>query len=98
MWKFFFISVFFFISFLASSQRHDSIFINGIVKDGDTIPFVLLKEVRIYSWGVLSPKEERQLTRLMKNVKVVYPYARLAGIKLVEYEDTLAQAPDDQAR
>jgi hypothetical protein len=34
----------------------------------------------------------------MKNVKIVYPYARLAGIKLVEYEDTLSKAPDDKAR
>lgn len=70
----------------------------GILKDGDTIPFVPLKEVKIYSWRLLSSKEERQLTRLMKNVKIVYPYARLAGIKLVEYEDTLAQAPDDKSR
>lgn len=98
MWRFFFISVFLFVSFLASSQEQDSVFVYGIVKDGDTIPFVPLKEVKIYSWRMLSAKEERKLTRLMKNVKIVYPYARLAGIKLVEYEDTLAQAPDDKAR
>lgn len=98
MWRFFFIPVFFFISLLASSQEEDSVYVYGIVKDGDTIPFVPLKEVKIYSWRMLSAKEERKLTRLMKNVKIVYPYARLAGIKLVEYEDTLAQAPDDKAR
>jgi len=34
----------------------------------------------------------------MKNIKIVYPYARLAGIKLAEYEEVLSQAPDDQAR
>lgn len=98
MWRLSFISIFFFISFLASSQEQDSIVVYGILKDGDTIPFIPLKEVKIYAWRVLSPKEERQMTRLMKNVKIVYPYARLAGIKLVEYEDTLAQAPDDKAR
>ena len=70
----------------------------GIIKDGDTIPFIPLKEVKIYSWRLLDSKEERKMTRLMKNIKIVYPYARLAGLKLVEYEDTLAQAPDDKAR
>lgn len=98
MWKFFLIALFLFFSLLASSQEQDSVFVYGIVKDGDTIPFVSLKEVKIYSWKMLSAKEERKLTRLMQNVKIVYPYARLAGIKLVEYEDTLAQAPDDKAR
>lgn len=98
MWKFIFISGFLFISILASAQEQDSVLVYGILKDGDTIPFVPLKEVKIYSWRLLSNQEERKLTRLMRNVKIVYPYARLAGIKLIEYEDTLAQAPDDKAR
>jgi hypothetical protein len=98
MWKFFFIAIFLFISVIAFSQQQDSLFVYGIIKDGDTIPFVPLKEVKIYSWRMLSNKEEKKLTRLMKNVKIVYPYARLAGLKLIEYEDTLAQAPDDKAR
>ena len=54
--------------------------------------------VIIINWKSLSRSEERKLTRLMKNVKIVYPYARLAGIKLEEYKDTLLQAPDDRAR
>ena len=98
MWRFLFIAVSFFLSILASSQEQDSILVYGIIEDGDTIPFIPLKEVKIYAWRLLDSKEERKLTRLMKNVKIVYPYARLAGIKLVEYEDTLAQAPDDKAR
>jgi hypothetical protein len=98
MLRFLIIAVLLSISLLASSQEQDSIIVYGIVKDGDTIPFIPLKEVKIYSWRLLDSQEERKLTRLMKNVKIVYPYARLAGIKLVEYEDTLAQAPDDKAR
>jgi hypothetical protein len=98
MWRFFFIAVSLFISSLAFSQDHDSILAYRLIVDGDTIPCILLKEVQIYAWGSLSSKEERQLTRLMKNVKIVYPYARLAGIKLLEYEDTLALATDDKAR
>jgi hypothetical protein len=98
MLRFIFITVFLFISYLAISQEQDSIIVYGIIVDGDTIPVIPLKEVKIYSWRVLDRKEERKLTRLMKNVKIVYPYARLAGIKLAEYEDTLALAQDDKAR
>jgi hypothetical protein len=98
MLRFIFITVFLFISYLAISQEQESIIVYGIIVDGDTIPVIPLKEVKIYSWRVLDRKEERKLTRLMKNVKIVYPYARLAGIKLAEYEDTLALAQDDKAR
>jgi hypothetical protein len=34
----------------------------------------------------------------MRNVKIAYPYARLAGIKLTEYEEILANAPDEKTR
>jgi hypothetical protein len=98
MLKFILIAATLFISFLASSQERDTILVYGVIVDGDTIPVIPLREVNIYSWKLLNSKEERQLTRLMKNVKTVYPYARLAGIKLLEYEDTLALAPDDKAR
>jgi hypothetical protein len=87
-----------FISILASSQAKDSIFVFGKIVDGDTIAVIPLKEVNIFSWKLLDSKEERKMTKLMKNIKIVYPYARLAGIKLVEYEDTLSQAPDEKAR
>lgn len=92
------IPVFFFISLWAFPQEQEKIFVIGNVVDDDTIAVVLLKEVNIYSWRVLTRSEERKLTKLMKNVKIVYPYARLAGIKLVEYEDVLMQAADDKER
>ena len=57
------------------------------VVDGDTIPVVQLHDVNIYSFRPFkSAREARKMTRLMKNVKAAYPYARLAGIKLREYE------------
>lgn len=98
MLRFFLIAAFLIISYPALPQEQDGIIVYGIIVDGDTIPVIPLKEVKVYSWRVLDSKEERKLTRLMKNVKIVYPYARLAGIKLAEYQDTLAQAPDDKAR
>ncbi len=92
------IPVFLFISLWAFSQEQERIVVYGTVVDGDTIPVIPLKELNIYSWRVLTRSEERKLTKLMKNVKIVYPYARLAGIKLVEYEDVLTQAADDKER
>lgn len=98
MLRFLLISVSLFISILALSQEQDGIIVYGKIEDGDTIAVIHLREVNIFSWKMLDNKEERKLTRLMKNIKIVYPYARLAGIKLAEYEEVLSQAPDDQAR
>ena len=92
------IPVFLFISLWAFPQEQERIVVFGTVADGDTIAVIELKELNIYSWRVLTRSEERKLTKLMKNVKIVYPYARLAGIKLVEYEDVLMQAADDKER
>jgi hypothetical protein len=92
--------IFFFCAILhfSYSQETEMHVVHGAVVDGDTIPVIQLREVIIINWKSLSRSEERKLTRLMKNVKIVYPYARLAGIKLEEYKDTLLQAPDDRAR
>jgi hypothetical protein len=98
MLRYIIISVFLLIPFLAEAQEQDSVIAYGMIVDGDTIPVIPLQEVRIYSWKLVNGKEERKLSRLMKNVKIVYPYAKLAGLKLEEYEDTLAMAPDDKAR
>lgn len=69
------------------------------VIDGDTIAFVRLKEVEIYSLKIpKSRKAQKRLTKLVKNVKIVYPYAKLAGMKLREYEDKLLKAATDKER
>jgi hypothetical protein len=98
MLRFYFISLVILFSSISYAQEQDMIVTGGVVVDGDTIPLIQLREVSIYSWKKLSASEERKLTKLMKNVKIVYPYARLAGIKLEEYKDTLILAPDDRTR
>ena len=94
----FLIPLIFLISANVISQENDSILVYGKIMDGDTVPVIQLKEVNIFTWKLLSKSEERKLTRLMKNVKLVYPYAHLAGIKLIEYEEVLTLAPDEKAR
>lgn len=92
------IILFILFTFNSFAQQEDFIVVDGTINNGDTIPVVQLREVTILNWQGLSTQEARKMTRLMKNVKIVYPYARLAGIKLGEYEEILAAAPDDKAR
>jgi hypothetical protein len=58
-----------------------------------------LKEVEVYSLKIPKTRRaQKRLTKLIKNVKIVYPYAKLAGIKLREYEDLLIKASSDKER
>jgi len=90
--------IFFVLSLPGFAQEQKAIVVYGTIVDGDTIPVIPLREVNIYSWKLLDAKQARKMTKLMKNVKIVYPYARLAGIKLDEYEEILMQASDDRER
>lgn len=99
MLRFSLISIIICIILPAFSQENAPQVVYGhVTEDGDTIPMIQLREITVFNWKTTSRSEERRLTKLMKNVKKVYPYARLAGIKLEEYQEVLAQAPDDKAR
>jgi hypothetical protein len=89
--------MFCFVVSQALGQEENKV-VKGTINEGDTIPVVDLKEVIIFSWGKLPKKKEKRLTRLMRNVKIVYPYAKLAGIKLVEYEEILANVTTNKER
>lgn len=69
------------------------------VHDGDTMPLIVLPEVWV--WGPIEFKnksEERKYNRLIRNVKRVYPYAKLAGKMLRDYEEILIAAASDAER
>lgn len=82
----------------SASAQYQGEVVRATVNNGDTIPVIELREVTIISWRNLSSKEGRQMDKLMRNVKKVYPYAKLAGIKLIEYEDTLANCSTNKER
>ncbi|MCB0804535.1 MAG: DUF4294 domain-containing protein [Bacteroidales bacterium] len=67
--------------------------------DSDTIIIASLPE---YTVNSRLPRKLRVLAKrhnkLVYNVKKVYPYAKLAGIKLNEYEDILKNAKNDAER
>ncbi|HNQ82960.1 MAG TPA: DUF4294 domain-containing protein [Bacteroidales bacterium] len=98
MLKFKFSLIFLFVFLKVSSQEQSLIPVGGAIINGDTIAVVQLREISIFGWRNMSPAEERKMTRLIRNVKVAYPYARLAGLKFIEYEDILSQTPDENRR
>ena len=89
--------IFIFIVFcsLANAQETKIVSYAKIV-DGDTIPVVNLEEINISAYRIVEKNEFRKMTRLIRHIKKVYPYAKLAGIKLKEYNNILLQTPDKQ--
>ncbi|MCI5057061.1 MAG: DUF4294 domain-containing protein, partial [Flavobacteriales bacterium] len=74
---------------------------NGVVAratvvDGDTIPMVILPVYKKMDNRVFkSNAERRKYTRLVRKVRKVYPFAKLAGEKLRGYNDTLLTIKDE---
>ena len=67
--------------------------------DGDTIPYVRLHEVEVYALKIpKTHKGRKKLTKLVKNVKRAYPYAKMAGIQLRRYDEELQLAENDRER
>ena len=100
-----FLSMFIFLSSFAFGQElKDGNLVKGfvcktIIIDGDTIPLMDLPPVVIYDYvHVMSPTERWYWDRLVRNVKTVLPYAKLAGIKLREYNTQLVGAKNDGER
>jgi len=84
---------------IAQEEKPERIVVYARMLDGDTIPVIMLPELKIFSFKPYkSRRAERKMTRLIKNVKRVYPYAKLAGIKLNEYEEILAGVEDKKMR
>jgi Lhr-like helicase len=63
----------------------------AVVHQGDTIPYIELPTIRFFAPRVFtSRQEEARYLRLVRNVKRVYPYAKLAGVKFDEYSQMLS--------
>jgi len=87
------------LSVAAMGQQERDLVVYARIIDGDTIPVIPLRQVTVVSLKVIeSERQARKFTKLVRNVKKVYPYAKLAGIKLREYEDILINAKDDKER
>ena len=87
------------ITVFVSAQENQSKILPARIIDGDTIPYVRLREVEVYALKIpRTHKGRKKLTKLVKNVKRVYPYAKMAGIQLRRYDEQLQRASNDRER
>jgi hypothetical protein len=86
--------VFIFLIFQVSAfSQSDTIRMKARIIDGDTIPVYDLTEISIISpQARINPDELNRISRLIHNIKKVYPYAKLAKIKLDECNALVAKA------
>jgi hypothetical protein len=94
------IFVLFFLSLAGTSQVvFNGHYVKATVIDEDTLILIDLPTYEVI--GRLPykfRKQQRRNDKLVRNIKKVYPYAKLAGVKLNEYEEILKNAPTDTKR
>jgi uncharacterized protein DUF4294 len=84
---------------LSQRQAVNPVIVKAIIVDGDTIPVIMLSNVEVIALSIPpTRKGKRKLTKLVKNVKKVYPWARLAGIQLRKYDNLLSEAKTNKER
>ena len=100
MKKIIFLIIFFFFTTISCySQNNKRIAVKAQIIDGDTLIIMKLPELNVYGKYILkSRKKIKKYNKLVRNVKKVYPYAKLAGIKLTEYETMLAKASNEKKK
>ncbi len=69
------------------------------VIDGDTLPLYYIKEINVYAGGLLlTPKEIRQNQKLIRNVRLMLPYAQEGKRRLDALELEIAALPKKQRK
>ncbi len=83
-------SFLFLFSFFAMGQSQEGMTVRATIIDGDTVAYLSLPIVRVYaSRHFKTNREQRKWNKLIRNVKIAYPYAQIAGRKMNEYEAML---------
>jgi hypothetical protein len=92
--------VFFFLVNRSFSQEPWPVISEAIIdENGDTLAVILLPEfVKFAPPQFKNAFQQRRYDRLVRNVKIAYPYAKLAGIRLIEYESELTSLSTEKER
>ena len=95
----FIIIILLFLSAGLLAQQKEPIVSYGTIVDGDTIPNIFLKPITVLDYKKFpNRRAKRRYTRLVRYVKHVYPYAKLAGEKLRSYDKILRAAKTKHER
>ncbi len=93
MYRLFITALLFSIAFSIFGQDEDPpkrIVTKAVIIDGDTVPVFWIPEVKILAPITFRSKGQAiTWTKLVQNVKKVYPYAKIAGNKMKEYNELL---------
>lgn len=74
----------------------DYYMVKALIEDGDTVPYISLREIVILPPKTFKSKaEKKRYKRLVYNIKKVYPYAKLASLKMYEINNLLAGIEDE---
>lgn len=84
---------------LAQAKVGDGYVVRTTVNEGDTIPLIYLRTYTVAPPIVFKNNSEKKTyDRLTRNVVKVYPYAKLGGDLLKEYDKQLANAKTDKEK
>ncbi len=73
--------------------------LSPVTINGDTLPQQQIKEVQVFATPKFKNKRQvRKYSRLVRNVKKVYPYVRYIKIKLDEINENLQTIDDDKEK
>jgi len=87
------------LSAVVYGQDQEYHVLRKIVVGNDTIPYAKISGVEIYDFKIFKNKRRaKRNNKLVRNVKKVYPWAKLAGEKLIEYEAILASVETDKEK
>ncbi len=80
-------------------SKNDTIILPAIIVDGDTIPYMWLPTVNIYSTRIFKSKRQQiQYTKLRRDVTKVWPYAKLAGQMFEKLDRELKMTNDKRVQ
>lgn len=83
----------------AISDSIKNVILQGRIINGDTLPHIVLREVTIVpAWKFKNQREHFRYNRLVHNIKVALPYARVASDKLKDINSELGKIKGDKAR
>ncbi len=86
-------------SFSLFAQDTTGFVARAVIINGDTLPIIALSEVQIFGPVVFANKLEALVfSRLVINVRKVYPYAKIVGAKTQEYNMLIANAKTKKER
>ncbi len=83
-----------------NGETHDGLYIlETVVVDGDTIPMVTLRPANVSaSRKSRSRRYQRKRSKIYRNVVKTYPYAKVAGMLIKEYNNNLDSLDTEAAR